>query len=207
MRPDDGLLGELLRIANDPAGSLDDCRERLAAAPGVASEIVRVGNSELCGLPGGITRLDRAVHVLGTRAVAEIATWLWVENATRGGSERWDHALQVGVCGRLLAARLELECDLEAGLAGLLHVAGPHVLERWRVGGRLRDAVDHHRDPLAAPAASRSTAALVHAAHLLLQPAAPDDDFLGGLGVLPEDREFVIRAAEARCKQIRSVLG
>ena len=207
MRPDDGLLGELLWIADDSAGSLDECRERLAAAPGVASEIVRVGNSELCGLPGRITRLDRAVHVLGPRTVAEIATWLWVEDATRGGSERWEHALQVGVCGQLLARKLELECDLEAGLAGLLHVVAPHMLERWHVRGTLRDAVDHHDDPLAAPAASRSAAALVHGAHLLLQPDAPGDDFLAGLGVLTEDRASVLQAGEARCKQIRSVLG
>jgi HD-like signal output (HDOD) protein len=207
MRPDDGLLGDLIRIADDAAGSLDECRERLAAAPGVASEIVRVGNSELCGLPGRITRLDRAVHVLGARSVAEIATWLWVEDATRGGSERWQHALQVGVCGQLLARRLELDCDLEAGIAGLLHVAAPHMLERWQVRGRLRDAVDHHRDPLAAPAPSRSAAALVHGAHVLLRDGASEDDFLAGLGVLTEDRGFVLQATEMRCKQIRSVLG
>ncbi len=209
MNPHPRLLGDLLRIAADPAASLDECRELLDAHPLPAGEILRVGNSELCGLPGRIHRLDRVVHVLGPRVVAEIATWVWVEHSTRGGLERWEHALGVGTCARLLAQRLELECDLDAGLAGLLHVADEHILDRWRVGGRAREAIRHHRDPLRAPAASRSTAALVHAAHLVLAPDARPDQaaFLAGLGVLREDTQYVLEATRERCKQVRCVLG
>ena len=103
MNPSPALLGELLRIAADSSASLDECRELLDAHPLPAGEILRVGNSELCGLPGRIHRLDRVVHVLGPRVVAEIATWVWVEHSTRGGLERWEHALGVGTCARLLA--------------------------------------------------------------------------------------------------------
>lgn len=209
MTPTPRLLGDLLRIASDPSGSLDECRLLLERAPLAASEILRVGNSELCGLPGRIHGLDRVVHVLGVRAVAEIATWVWVEHSTRGGLERWEHALGVGSCARLLAQRLELACDLDAGLAGLLHIADASILDRWGVDGRLRDAVLHHPDPLCAPAASRSTAALVHAAHLLLEADTRPDDtgFLAGLGVLPEDSAYVLEATRERAKQVRSVLG
>lgn len=209
MNPHPALLGDLLRIAADPAASLDECRALLDVHPAPASEILRVGNSQLCGLPGRIDRLDRVVYVLGLRAVAEIATWVWVEHSTRGGLERWEHALAVGTCARLLAQRLELECDLDAGLAGVLHVADEHVLDRWQVGGRVREAVRHHRDPLRAPAPSRATAALVHAAHVLLAPDAPPDraTFLSGLGVLPEDAQYVLEATRERCKQVRCVLG
>ncbi len=210
MNPDPSLLGDLLRLAADPTPSLDECRSRLDAVPMAASEILRVGNSELCGMQGRIHRLDRAVHVLGVRTVAEIATWIWVEHDTRGGMERWEHALAVGTCGRMLARRLELGCDLDAGLAGLLHVAEDCVLDRWGVDGRLREAVHHHRDPLRAPAEARSTAALVHAAHRVLaadESPQEDDGFLAGLGVLPEDALHVLEATRVRCKQVRTVLG
>lgn len=209
MNPTPALLGELLRVARDPAGSLDHCRGLLEDAPIAASEVVRVANSGLYGMPGRIHRLDRAVHVLGMRAVAEIATWLWVEHATRGGLERWEHALAIGTCARLLAQRLELACDLDAGLAGLLHVAEPHILDRWGVDARLRAAACQRGDPLAAPAESRPGAALVHAAHLLLEDGsrAQADDFLAGLGVLPEDAVQVIDSTRERCKEVRAVLG
>ncbi len=108
MNPHPPLLGDLLRIAADPAASLDECRALLDAHPLPAGEILRVGNSELCGLPGRIHRLDRVVHVLGLRTIAEIATWVWVEHSTRGGLERWEHALEVGTCALLLRTRPEL---------------------------------------------------------------------------------------------------
>jgi HD-like signal output (HDOD) protein len=201
------LLGEVLRMAEDPHGSLDECRALLEAAPLAASGILRVGNSDLCGLPGRIHRLDRVVHILGVRSVAEIATWIQVEHSTRGGLERWDHALAVGTCARLLARHLELRCDLDAGLAGLLHVAEDAILERWGVGERLRGAVRHHTDPLRAPAPSRSAAALVHAAHLLVDARPDPEGFLPGLGMLPDDAEPVLATTRERCKQVRSVLG
>lgn len=210
MNPDPSLLGQLLRLATNPTPSLDECRERLDAVPLAASEILRVGNSELCGMAGRIHRLDRVVHILGVRAVAEIATWVWVEHSTRGGLERWEHALAVGTCGRMLARRLELGCDMDAGLAGVLHVADDHILDRWGVDGPLREAVHHHRDPLCAPADARSTAALVHAAHLVLaseESPQEDDGFLAGLGVLPEDGLRVLEATRERCKQVRAILG
>ena len=57
--------------------------------------------------------------------------------------------------------------------------------------------------------ASRSTAALVHAAHLVLasDPHPDQAAFLAGLGVLAEDTQYVLEATRQRCKQVRCVLG
>lgn len=67
------LAAELLRMAEDPHVSLDLFRDRLAGAPELADEVVRIANEPRYGMPGLITRLERSVLILGPRTTASIA--------------------------------------------------------------------------------------------------------------------------------------
>ena len=125
------LLGEILAIARDSDASLDEFGQKVGTSPQLAREVVRVSNSALYGMEGKINRLERAVLILGTRAVAEIASTLLVAKQMRGmnigrvaGDQIWIHSLHTGLCAQLIARCLSLPSESEAYLAGLLHDLG-----------------------------------------------------------------------------------
>lgn len=125
------LLGQILRLANDPEVCVSDLVDVVERVPSLAAKVIRVANSAYYGMEGSIGRLDKATLVLGCRAVSEIAGSLIVasrmssfEIGALRGEALWLHSLSVGIGARLLSARLELDVETESYLAGLLHDLG-----------------------------------------------------------------------------------
>jgi len=156
------VLGQLLRLGDDANASLDAMRVALEGAPVLAEAVCRVGNSDLYALPGRITRLQRAVHVLGPRPVIEIATSCWALH------EFGPDVLEVGLCAQSLALSIESSADLDARLAGLLHRCDRASRIAWAVPARLCGLVEACADPVRARPEQRMTATLVDAARTLL---------------------------------------
>ena len=135
------LLGQILELANDEDVVLEHFGRVVAQSPSLAVKIVKVANSALYGMEGRITRLERAVLILGVRAVASIASSVLATGRMRGvqlGSLRsdalWLHSLEVGACAELTARCLGLPHEAEAYLAGLLHDMG--LLEMQEAHGK-----------------------------------------------------------------------
>lgn len=110
---------------------MEEFAETVANSPTLAAGVVRASNSPLYGMEGRVSRLERAVLVLGVRTVASIASTVLVATETRAldldgvdGDAIWIHSLQVGICAQLLARHLRIQPDSEAYLAGLLHDMG-----------------------------------------------------------------------------------
>ncbi len=125
------LLGQILELANDEEVVLEHFGRVVAQSPTLAVKVVKVANSALYGMEGRITRLERAVLILGVRAVASIASSVLATGRMRGarlGSLRsdalWLHSLETGACAELAARCLGLPHEAEAYLAGLLHDMG-----------------------------------------------------------------------------------
>jgi HD-like signal output (HDOD) protein len=125
------LLAEILRRAQAPDCVLHELIERIGASPTLARDVVRVANSALYGMEGRITRLDRAVLILGTQAVAQIAGTTLVAAQLRRlsiGALAPDalllHNLEIAITAELCARCLGLDQEPEAYLAGLLHDLG-----------------------------------------------------------------------------------
>lgn len=200
------LLGELLRRSDDAHASLDDFLARVRDRSELADEVVRVANSELYPMPGRITRLERAVLILGRDAVASIASGLIAARTFASEPARWEHALRVALCAREVARVLEIDAEDAAYRAGLLHDLEP---ERAAVCGfpePLRQAIVHHEQPLAAPEPGRVLACLVHAAHLLVEDACDDPGFLAELGLLSDDAAAIRLGLAARVKEAATLL-
>jgi putative nucleotidyltransferase with HDIG domain len=125
------LLGQILELANDEEVVLEHFGRVVAQSPSLAVKIVKVANSALYGMEGRITRLERAVLILGVRAVASIASSVLASTRMKGvrlgslrGDALWLHSLETGVCAELTARCLGLPNEAEAYLAGLLHDMG-----------------------------------------------------------------------------------
>ncbi|MFQ5699364.1 MAG: HDOD domain-containing protein [Myxococcota bacterium] len=139
MRGELAVLGELLQLAEDPNLSLATFAERVAAAPKLAGEILRVANSALYGMAGRISRLERAVLILGQTTVTQIATTVLVAEQTRSleigpirGPALWLHCLESAYGAAAIARALETAEPAEAHLAGLLHDLGiPDLFESY----------------------------------------------------------------------------
>lgn len=129
------LLGQILTLASDEHVRIDEFSTVVASSPSLAAQVVKVANSALYGMEGKVTRLERAMLILGVRTVAAIASSVLVANETRGlrigsisGDALWMHSLETGACAELLARCLSWPHESEAYLAGLLHDLGTQQL-------------------------------------------------------------------------------
>lgn len=125
------LLGEIVRRAHDADCALPELIERIEAAPELARDVVRVASSALYGMQGKITRLDRAVLILGARTVASIAGAALVATRLRGvvigplrGESLFMHSLEVACTAEQCARQVRSPLAPEAHLVGLLHDLG-----------------------------------------------------------------------------------
>lgn len=125
-------IRELLR---DPDVSLADLSAVIGADPGLTARLLRVANSAFLGLRPKVDTVPRAVSVLGTRQVHDLAlataaigslSGLHVEKAEL--ARYWRRSIYCAVVARLLAKRSRLADPERLFVAGLLHAIGHLVL-------------------------------------------------------------------------------
>ena len=130
---------ELLRRLQDEEVTVPAVAEIIARDQALTARILRLVNSAFYGCHEEITKIKRAVVVLGLRAVRNTALATGVfdyfrdETKGRAGDPTrfWEHSVAVAVIGRTLAAsRLPRHQD-EAWVAGLLHDVGKLVEKRY----------------------------------------------------------------------------
>ncbi len=131
----------LLQVTTDDASSARDVIETLRGDQSLTAKILSVANSVTMGASGKVTTLDRAVVLLGFKAVRGVVLAVKVFECLGAGApggsaphfdraEFWKHSLGVACAARRLAARRNvLGVDPEeAFIAGLLHDLGKVAL-------------------------------------------------------------------------------
>jgi putative nucleotidyltransferase with HDIG domain len=133
---------KLLEITSDNDSSAQDVVNALRGDQSLTAKILSVANSAAMGVREKVPTLDRAVVLLGFKAIRSITLaitvfeWLAAEQPARGKrhfdrTEFWKHSLGVACAARRLAAhRSALGIDPEeAFVAGLLHDLGKVALD------------------------------------------------------------------------------
>ena len=198
---DPRLVAELLGLAEQPDACLDDALDLLSASPALARAVVRIGNSELCGMPGRITGTRRAVLILGPARVAALASAALAADHSAGTPLA--RRLLVGTLAEEIARAAEIGSPASALAAGVLH-DGP---AEWGLPHALREIAAHLGEPLRAPDHIRVRTCTVASALRLLDQEPDGETLAVDLGVLPRDLPALRLTAERSAKELERLLA
>ncbi|WP_020565115.1 sensor domain-containing diguanylate cyclase [Methylosarcina fibrata] len=128
-----GLIAELptitlkvLEIINQESATLNDLAEVIKVSPSLTTKILQVANSSYFSINGQVSSVDRAVAVLGLKAVATLAlsiSLLSEISKSKGSQElyqRWERSFFTAVAARLLAEKRGVPEQEECFVSGLL---------------------------------------------------------------------------------------
>ncbi len=132
------VVSRLLRKVKEPDVSMDEVALLIEADPGLGTQLLKMVNSALFGLPGKVSSVAKAVSMVGLKEIANLAISYAMAKVVKppkvsGFDVRlfWRHSLFRGVLARSLARRAGLEPD-DAFTAGLMQdIALPILLTDW----------------------------------------------------------------------------
>lgn len=122
----------IIKVVEDPKSTARDLHAIIKNDPPLTAKLLKVVNSAFYGLPGQISNIDRAIVLLGLRAVKNIAIATSVMRLLKGirpipgfdPKQLWRHCLAVGVATRMIFDKVDKNLLEEAFLAGLIHDIG-----------------------------------------------------------------------------------
>lgn len=123
------------RLVDDPDSSLSDIAKVVSQDPSFTVRLLRVANSPFYGFPSAIDSVDKAVSVIGTTQIRNLALSMSVANSFAGlpndlvsMDNFWRHSLYCALISRALARKLR-GCDPSVVFtAGLLHDIGELIM-------------------------------------------------------------------------------
>lgn len=123
----------LQAAADRPHATADEVAAVLSEDQGLAARCLRLANSPLYGFPARIDTVVRAVAVVGTRQMCQLALASSVIEAFKdlgidGLRRLWRHGIATALTARQLALGLREASSERLFLAGLLHDVGEAVL-------------------------------------------------------------------------------
>ncbi len=122
---------QLDQVCVRPTATTDMIAEVVATDAGLTTRLLRLANSPMFGLPGRIDRIDRAVSLIGTRQVRDLALAACVIDRFAGIPDTlvsmhafWKRSLAAALLARAIASRRR-ESNIEGFfVVGLLHDIG-----------------------------------------------------------------------------------
>lgn len=123
------------KLVEDPQSSLEDITKVVSQDPSFTVRLLRIANSPFYGFSSAIETVSRAVMLIGTSQVRNLALSTSVSHSFEGLPNElvsidnfWKHSLYCALVARILAHRLR-KTDPEALFtAGLLHDIGELVI-------------------------------------------------------------------------------
>ena len=125
------------QLVEDPDSSAADIAKAVSQDPSFTVRLLRVANSPFYGFSSTIDTVSRAVAVIGTSQIRNLALATAVARSFEGlpndlvsMENFWHHSLYCALVARILARRVTVrKCDSEAVFtAGLLHDIGELVI-------------------------------------------------------------------------------
>lgn len=126
-----GAYTRLNEAVNDPRTSSRDVANVITEDTALAARILRISNSAFYGFPSKIDTVSRAVTLVGTRQLRDLALATSIIEQFEGLSESmvtmesfWRHSVACGVAARILAAHRREPNVERFFIAGLMHDIG-----------------------------------------------------------------------------------
>jgi HD-like signal output (HDOD) protein len=129
------IYSQLIDDINRPSSSAGDIAEVISSDTGLTARLLRIVNSAFFGFPGRIETISRAITVIGTTQLCELALatsvielFNQIPASVVSQASFWEHSVACGVIARGLGL-LRREANVERlFIGGLLHDVGRAVL-------------------------------------------------------------------------------
>ena len=143
-------------VIDKPFASADEIAKIVMEDPGLSSRLLRLVNSSIFSFPGEIDTISRAIAIVGTSQIRDLALATCVIEMFEDVSSEfvnmrsyWHHCLATAVCARLLAQYAEVDNFERYFVAGLLHDIGSVVIY-LRGGRRIKRCVERRQNLITA---------------------------------------------------------
>jgi putative nucleotidyltransferase with HDIG domain len=146
----------ILRMTSDKECNTAQLLKLISQDAALAGSIMKAINSAFYALQTKVTRLDRAVALMGLRAVKEVTLSSCLSGLCKpvnlgayDGRDLWDHSIAVAIMARELAAQSNALDPEEAFLAGMMHDIALllAVQSESELGAKLIGGVETSNDP------------------------------------------------------------
>lgn len=136
------VVFKVLELSGDVDAPSSEIERAIVVDPGFSARVLAIANSSYYGLPKKVTSIHEAVMFLGLKTLRELAMTAGIFDMFIGKTDReslrrrtwWRQSIDAAVCGRWLARSSGKMSDSEAYTAGLLHLIGKSLLERFGSG-------------------------------------------------------------------------
>ena len=123
------------KLVEDPNSSLLELSEIIAQDPALTLKLLRIANSAFFGFAAKISTVSRAVNLLGTQQVHDLAlaasvakTFASISPEVMDVQRFWHNSVHCGIVARMLAVRCNVLDSERLFVEGLLHDIGHMVL-------------------------------------------------------------------------------
>lgn len=137
---------------NHPRSSIDDISRVITEDQGLTARLLRLANSPMFGCYARVDSIMKAVTIIGTQQLRDLALAASVMGVFKGIPEDllnmtsfWRHSISCGIIARSLAVYLRESNVERLFVAGMLHDIGQVVLATARPGVS-RELLEAHRD-------------------------------------------------------------
>lgn len=130
-----GVFIRVNELVNDPNTSMSDVAEVISQDPGLTIRILRMANSPAYGISREIDSVAKAVTIIGTEQVRDIAlatsavhAFDGIPNDLLSMEDFWMHSIYCAIIAKYLAQQAKVNNPSGLFIAGLLHDIGHLVL-------------------------------------------------------------------------------
>lgn len=126
---------QVMNLVQNPTATAGALEKVILNDQALTAKVLRTANSAFYGARGEISRLSRAIVILGFNTLRSVVVTGASEALHRGGEScfkdkiLWEHSVAVGIASRVIAKECRYAGTEEAYLGGLLHDVGKTVLD------------------------------------------------------------------------------
>lgn len=130
------IYSRINEAVNNPRSSTADISTIISDDPGLTSRLLKLVNSAFYGFPSKIDTISRALFIVGTRQLRDLALSTSIINLFNGISKSlvdmesfWRHSIACGVAAKVLATYRRTEVNVERFfVAGIVHDIGRLII-------------------------------------------------------------------------------
>lgn len=125
---------KIMQVIENPKSTAGDLEKIMESDQALTLKILKIANSSFYGLLRKVNTLQRAILVVGFKAIKDIAVSTAILNMYRSSDPHslkiWENAIGVGIATRMLSLEFDKTDVEEAFVSGLLHNVGKTLLLR-----------------------------------------------------------------------------